>query len=503
VAPTQITVTGSYTTAGGDPAEGSVSFQLRRAIIDSSANVVVARTTHTVELDAAGAFSVSLAATDDAESLPVGNTYQVVERINGARTQRWSFELPHDAPDATVDMADLVPVDGGDLLVYNGGAAATARTASGVKAHRRFVGIGDSITRGNGGSDGQNNASSWFDAGMHFLGRRGHKVNNAGVPADFTSYQLARFDTDVLAYAPDVVLIAGGINDIELAFALGGVYVYDTWTKPYHAAMIEATLDAGATPVLVFTNSRDSRPGSCAALRAGERALAAEYHIPFLDLYEVLVDPTDGGITAAYSPDALHPNSAGGMLLGRAMADALPSMLNLDNNALPVPGYTGELGWILADLFVSGSSSGIPTGWSAYQANGVSATRSVVAPSDGDDIIGNWFRLTRSADNGDFGIQRTVALTAGSIVEVVARVRTAAGVTGDWPQVMLTTSGGNLQVINGTFSGQHVDGWFIERFTVPVGVTSGTLRLYVDGSASTGTMDFAQVGVRNATFDTY
>lgn len=81
---TSITVTGTFLDQAGDPASGTVSFQLSTSLKDTSANRIVAPVLVTETLDANGAFSTTLVATDDDTTEPTGATYIVTERINGA-----------------------------------------------------------------------------------------------------------------------------------------------------------------------------------------------------------------------------------------------------------------------------------------------------------------------------------------------------------------------------------------------------------------------------------
>ena len=97
---TAITVTGTWTRPDGSqaPASGGVTFQLAQPITDAGGNVIVAATTTQAQLDSQGSISVDLAATDEPGTFPRGNTYTVIESIEGAPVgstrSRWPMTPP-------------------------------------------------------------------------------------------------------------------------------------------------------------------------------------------------------------------------------------------------------------------------------------------------------------------------------------------------------------------------------------------------------------------------
>jgi len=113
-----ITVTGTWTRPDGSqaPASGGVTFQLAHPITDPDGNVIVAAQTVSADLDANGSISVDLAATDEPGTSPRGNTYYVIESIEGQPRRTYSIEVPYDANNATIDVADALPVYASDLF---------------------------------------------------------------------------------------------------------------------------------------------------------------------------------------------------------------------------------------------------------------------------------------------------------------------------------------------------------------------------------------------------
>lgn len=103
-----VTLTGSYKKPDGTAETGVVKIVPSTSpIIDAGGNVVLAGAV-TVQLTA-GAFSVSLPATDDTNLNPSGFGYTVTAHLGGSTVGPTSFALP--ASPSTVDMADVTSVD--------------------------------------------------------------------------------------------------------------------------------------------------------------------------------------------------------------------------------------------------------------------------------------------------------------------------------------------------------------------------------------------------------
>lgn len=119
-----VTLTGRYIHPDGTPYAGTVSFAapdyLRLPGSDTTAVGSV-----TVALDANGAFSVVLIATDNAGARPVNFTYSVTETLTGAPSRTYYIALPKAT--GTIDLADIAPApqSGGDFLLVSGPAGKT------------------------------------------------------------------------------------------------------------------------------------------------------------------------------------------------------------------------------------------------------------------------------------------------------------------------------------------------------------------------------------------
>jgi lysophospholipase L1-like esterase len=194
----------------------------------------------------------------------------------------------------------------------------------------RVVFMGDSIT-----------------AGAPFIG--GDRYVNRGINGQVTAQMLIRFRPDVVALAPSVVVILGGIND------LGGYYgrVSLTTIENNLAAMVDIAHANAIGVVLasllpVHDGRRDMTavcpPAAILELNHWIERYAAENDCVFLDYFSATVDP-DGALIAGYSDDGLHPNAAGysvmAPLADRAVREALAKIRGrsggLDPRASDVP----------------------------------------------------------------------------------------------------------------------------------------------------------------------
>jgi hypothetical protein len=121
---TQITVSGTYKTADGTAAAGSVTFT--PVVAMSNSNVVVSAPV-VGQLNGFGVVSVSLAATTDPGTTPTGNTYEVVEYLNNSGgVRRYNIVVTHNA--GSLDLAAIAPVvPGPPNTVYLTQAAGDAR----------------------------------------------------------------------------------------------------------------------------------------------------------------------------------------------------------------------------------------------------------------------------------------------------------------------------------------------------------------------------------------
>lgn len=174
------------------------------------------------------------------------------------------------------------------------------------------------------------------------------QVINAGVPGNTTTMARKRFETDVLAVRPKLVIIQFGINDSA----------FDVWKNPpattprvsvgdYRGNLrhfVEASRETGATVILMTPNPLrwtpalkkrygkppydPSRPDgfnlTLVAYIDAMRALAKEMNVPLLDVARVYAALPPESVDALL-PDGMHPSQRGHDLVAQLLADVVLS----------------------------------------------------------------------------------------------------------------------------------------------------------------------------------
>lgn len=126
-------------------------------------------------------------------------------------------------------------------------------------------------------------------------------VIDQGIAGETTVQMLARFQTDVLAYHPSVVVFLGGTNDIR--------HITDATVD----SLAEMASEAAAQGARVIIGTIPGQEGWIPLTRNWNNQierLAASYGYTVVDYYSVL-DPADTPDPAFFQPDGIHPDSAG------------------------------------------------------------------------------------------------------------------------------------------------------------------------------------------------
>lgn len=104
-----VTVRGRYVRLDGTPVAGTVEFSTTNVLTDPASLTTIVPATILAPLDAAGAFSIDLPASDDPDVTPTGWTYSVRENFTGGRPT-YSITVPAAAKATGVDLAVVSPV---------------------------------------------------------------------------------------------------------------------------------------------------------------------------------------------------------------------------------------------------------------------------------------------------------------------------------------------------------------------------------------------------------
>jgi lysophospholipase L1-like esterase len=157
---------------------------------------------------------------------------------------------------------------------------------------------------------------------------------NFGIKGDYTGGMLARFQTEVIANAPGVVVILGGINDIELYDS--GVFTTppDIESIKAMAAMAKAAgirvILCSVLPTKFVTVSTPlllQVPAQVEDLNQQLIALAQQEGYLYADYYDEML-AADGTQNTALFMDEVHPNPAGYAVMWKVIAPLLAEDLN-------------------------------------------------------------------------------------------------------------------------------------------------------------------------------
>jgi len=193
-----------------------------------------------------------------------------------------------------------------------------------------IVGFGDSIISGgftntafttNNGSNPFNTALTITYNAAQRLG--GITFQNMGVPGNTTTLELARVTNDVINLHPKAVLLEGGVNDLNGVVAIG--------TITNNLTSIANALTTAGIKIIwcrVFPSGSTSTDKKPLQQFIEQRSLSTDSILVDADPYV----GTANALTDAYyystlqsgydSGDHLHPNAAGMILIGQAVADA-------------------------------------------------------------------------------------------------------------------------------------------------------------------------------------
>jgi lysophospholipase L1-like esterase len=142
---------------------------------------------------------------------------------------------------------------------------------------------------------------------------------NFGVDGDSTAQMLARFDA-VIAIAPGVVVILGGIND-------GATSNTDS-IKAMAAQATAAGIRVILCSVLPFSfQGQDLDQAHIASLNQELIDLAQANGYLYADYFDVMINP-DGSQNQSLFVDGLHPNAAGYAKMWAVIAPLLAEDLN-------------------------------------------------------------------------------------------------------------------------------------------------------------------------------
>lgn len=367
----------------------------------------------------------------------------------------------------------------------------------------RVSAVGDSITAPTNGDTGR--GTTWFPQFVALGQRRVWYVGNYAVTGKTSLDVLNDQVPSAVADASEFVVVLCGTNDSKSASGVTTDPIQFTLaqSKTNITAICTAIVNAGKIPLLCTIPPLSWQNVATWKARAEDldawlRSFADANGYPLIDMYDALVDRSNGNLTAAYTSDNLHPNTTGARVMAnRAITDALGRFSS-------VPQYlassnTDRFNLLPNGLFLTdGNADGLADSWTLVGTKAfVTPTLTTIA-----GLPGNAQVLTWSANELDY-LNRVVStgFSVGDRTRFAGRFWTSGNVSGGLhftPSVVLT---GASQTIFPLWSSSLAfdmdDGWWSVDFTVPAGTTSLDVRLA--GSGGSGVVKLGQVTLINLT----
>lgn len=234
------------------------------------------------------------------------------------------------------------------------------------------------------------------------LGQRMKLLDQAGTGGDTTALMLARIAT-VTAQNPGWCVVQGGGNDVA-----GGVAASTTTSNLQ--AIYEALMGAGIKPVATTV-----LPSTSMDTTAEKQALSTVNRwikdycrenpgVLLCDWASVYVDAATGTPLSAYTSDGVHPTNQGAAALGRVLAETLDRVVPYVDILPSAPNDPYNL---LTNGFMTGSTSGLATGWTATKLSGAAldGVTSKIARTDG--VAGEWQQVALNSTDVQLTGQNT------------------------------------------------------------------------------------------------
>ncbi len=318
----------------------------------------------------------------------------------------------------------------------------------------RVVFAGDSITAGGagqlGGSDPTDPSkpqtystgyNQWATVGMMLLQGRALFAGIAA-KAGSTVVQVAGqgwtndFINNACKVNPDAIVMLDGANDL-LQWPTSGSPTGTPTTSQWQAFVIQKTanirlcLSKNVIPIICSVLPRNV-VGSLAAahvpvLNTFLRTLAAEFNVPFVDLYSVMVNP-DGSQKAGYfSADGTHPTPLGVWAMAQQFSATLSGLLGTSAN--PMTSWNpadavGAVASLTPQFGAAFNTSALLTAPGNYNAfNGSSSF--YTAGYGMDDTGHRTFKMSsvQGGHNDEWGLQLATGFAPGDLVEYAWRFR--------------------------------------------------------------------------------
>lgn len=106
-----VTLTGTYERSPGVPSVGKIRARLDRVVKDTVTNVIYEREDRVLPIDTDGTVVFTdLLPNDDPALSPQNSTWIITEEVGDSPTRTYQVRIPYDAPEGTIDLANLSPI---------------------------------------------------------------------------------------------------------------------------------------------------------------------------------------------------------------------------------------------------------------------------------------------------------------------------------------------------------------------------------------------------------
>ncbi len=186
--------------------------------------------------------------------------------------------------------------------------------------------LGDSTTAGTPGflspiefpPDGKGNPQSQY---AYWIQKKHPewKVLNRGFRAERSDQILGRFERDVPAVKPDVLVVLAGVNDLYQGYSAESIV--KNLQRIYEKA-VENHISVIACTILPYHSAAAEIRSRMKEVNDWIRRYAEEHRLGFCDTSDALEDPNSPGQLQS-SADGLHPDVAGYQKMGEVIAQAI------------------------------------------------------------------------------------------------------------------------------------------------------------------------------------
>ena len=148
------------------------------------------------------------------------------------------------------------------------------------------------------------------------------QVINRGISGERSDQILRRFESDVLAYHPEIVIVLAGVNDLYQGHSVESI---ENNLKAIYEKAKQNNIKILTCTVLPYNFSSEEIKGRMKQLNDWILKTAQAEKFGFCDTYKALENPKSPGALLS-SRDGLHPDKESYQKMGEAIGVALESM---------------------------------------------------------------------------------------------------------------------------------------------------------------------------------